>query len=307
LTDTVTLAEQFALEDIMVAVEIGRGPADPFWRLDRAPAGLPSPNGHHSHPDTYRGLPSLVSKFEPIGLAEMKEVALMDRSDTKYVMCVQQLYTTLSALRDDYRVLEVAGTRVNHYRTVYFDTEDLAMYRQHHSDRRIRCKVRSREYVDTAESFLEVKWKGKRGRTVKERVQTEGLVTELEAGAAPAVATRVPLDPRSLVPTVANRFVRITLVSRSRGERVTLDTRLEFEGGGRSAALPGIAIAEVKQDGADRSSPFVRQMRAAGIRPIGFSKYCIGVALLYPEVKHNRFKPRLRLINSLMGDGDAAR
>lgn len=32
----------------------------------------------------------------------------------------------------------------------------------------------------------------------------------------------------------------------------------------------------------------------------GFSKYCIGVSLLYPAVKHNRFKPKLQLINKLM-------
>jgi hypothetical protein len=263
----------------------------------------PAPANGRSHLPADGEMARLVSRFEPIGLGEMKEVALLDRADTKYVMSLGQLYGALSSLFREYRVLEIAGNRLSRYRTVYFDTADLAMYRQHHSDRRIRYKVRSREYVDTAEAFLEVKWKGKRGRTVKERVRTEGFAAEWEAAAAGGVAARVPLGSESLVPTVSNRFVRVTLVSRSRGERVTLDTGLEFWGSGRAIALHGIAIAEVKQDGADRSSPFARQMRAAGIRPGGFSKYCMGVAMLYPDVKHNRFKPRLRLIDSLMSTG----
>ena len=42
-------------------------------------------------------------------------------------------------------------------------------------------------------------------------------------------------------------------------------------------------------------------MRALGIRSTGFSKYCIGIALLYPQVKHNNFKPILRLLDKLTG------
>ena len=48
------------------------------------------------------------------------------------------------------------------------------------------------------------------------------------------------------------------------------------------------------------NSAFVREMRALGVRPTGFSKYCIGVSMLYPEVKHNRFKPQLRRIDQLL-------
>ena len=42
------------------------------------------------------------------------------------------------------------------------------------------------------------------------------------------------------------------------------------------------AIAEVKQDGVDRASGFMQQMHGMALHPTSFSKYCIGVALLFP-------------------------
>ena len=54
--------------------------------------------------------------------------------------------------------------------------------------------------------------------------------------------------------------------------------------------VAGTVVAELKQERADRSSPFVRLMRARGIRPAGMSKYCIGMLLLQRPVKHNAFK-----------------
>ena len=41
-------------------------------------------------------------------------------------------------------------------------------------------------------------------------------------------------------------------------------------------------------------------MHAAAIQPLSFSKYCVGVALLYPSIKHNTFKPQLRLVQKLL-------
>jgi hypothetical protein len=69
-------------------------------------------------------------------------------------------------------------------------------------------------------------------------------------------------------------------------------------------ALPAIVIAEVKQADPNRNSHFIQQMHAANIRPAKFSKYCIGVSALYPTVKHNNFKPQLRLIEKIMRDNN---
>ena len=43
------------------------------------------------------------------------------------------------------------------------------------------------------------------------------------------------------------------------------------------------------------------QIKAEGIRPTPFSKYCIGISLLYPDLKQNRFKPILNHVSTLLG------
>ena len=78
------------------------------------------------------------------------------------------------------------------------------------------------------------------------------------------------------------------------------DVRLRFRSEQRTVALPGVVIAEVKQARYAHTSDFMRLMRAHHLRSVGFSKYCIGVSLLYPDVKHNSFKAQHRLLARLM-------
>jgi hypothetical protein len=111
-----------------------------------------------------------------------------------------------------------------------------------------------------------------------------------------------------------NDYTRITLVSKGRAERVTIDLNLAFTPAhgctstppdGRtqpftgSASLPGIVVAEVKYGGSRQDSEFVRLMRAYHVRATSFSKYCVGVSLIYPAVKHNRFKAKQRLVERI--------
>jgi len=242
----------------------------------------------------------LVDHFNPINLAQMDGVALLDRTDTKYVMSERQLFSALSSLTGQYQILDIQGIRLNHYRTLYFDTANFALYLRHHADGRNRYKVRSRKYVDTDLSFFEVKHKVNKNRTIKKRIQTPGLIPRFIPETSDFVETHSPLDPHILEPKLWNDFSRITLVSKHRPERLTLDLNLQFFNDHRTVTLPGIAIAEVKQDGIDHDSDFIRHMRAMNIRSTGFSKYCIGVSMLYQQIKHNNFKPKLRLVNKLM-------
>jgi hypothetical protein len=103
----------------------------------------------------------------------------------------------------------------------------------------------------------------------------------------------------ALQPCLSNTFQRITLVPVQGVERVTVDLDLRLLWEGATVSLNGMAVAEVKQEGFSTDSPFVRQMRATGVRSTRFSKYCVGVSMLYPEIKHNRFKPQLRMIAAL--------
>lgn len=263
--------------------------------------------GWHGFPARRDGLAAqdarlrgLLARFEPIQLAEMNRVALLDRTETKYVLSLETLLRALARLDDAYAVLVVAGQRLNRYRTLYFDTADFALYHRHQQGARERYKLRAREYVETRFSFLEIKHKTNKGRTVKSRISTPQLMTALGECPPAFLVENFPYDAAELQPRLWNRYSRITLASRTRPERVTLDVDLAFAWGGQQAALPGVVIAEVKQERSSRDSEFVGLMRAHGVRSTGFSKYCLGVSLLYPEVKHNRLKAKQRLIAKVM-------
>ena len=239
--------------------------------------------------------------FTPINLTQMHNVALLRRIDTKYVLSEVQLYQALTRLTADYDVLEIAGRRQHHYQTLYFDTTDFELYRQHHDGWRDRYKVRSRVYVDSGLAFLEVKRKTNKDVTIKNRLQTPEVVTHVDARIDDFLHTHFPQTTDTLEPQLWNSFSRITMVSKHSVERLTLDVGLGFKVGEMQAALPSLAVAEVKQEAFSLRSEFVGQMRELGVRSMSFSKYCIGVSLLYDQVKRNNFKPQWLYIDKLIG------
>jgi SPX domain protein involved in polyphosphate accumulation len=208
----------------------------------------------------------------------------------------------LRQIGDQYRVLEVNKIRLNHYETLYFDTSDFQLYHQHHNGLGSRYKIRAREYVDSDVTFFEIKHKTNQDRTEKSRVQIPAMITDIAGSVEPFVSSNTPIDPEQLEPKLWNRFLRITLVSKHNAERLTLDVNLEFGWGDTCIALPGVAIAEVKQERFSTQSDFIQQMRHSGIRPMQFSKYCAGIYLLYDQVKVNNFKPRMREVAKLIGE-----
>ena len=235
-----------------------------------------------------------LATFAPITLTDLAGVALLDRIDTKYVLTMAQLAEALPALQSNYRVLEIDGRRRSSYRTLYFDTPDFALYRSHQDGRRVRYKVRSREYVGTPLTFFEVKHKTGANHTRKERLATPGLVTHLTAPVAEFLHERIPLAPDMLEPKLWVDYTRITLAGQQ--ERLTIDLDLSYSFEGEVVNLPGLVIAELKSAGRPQTSPFAQLMRQRLLRPHSFSKYCIGASLLYPWLKHNRFSRTLRQI-----------
>lgn len=244
-----------------------------------------------------------LAVFDTIKLTQMHHVALLNRAETKFMLHKQTLLALLPALRNDYDVLVVAGERSSRYRTIYYDTADFALYHSHHAGALNRYKVRAREYVDTALSFLEIKHKTNKKRTVKYRLPTPQLATTLADANAVAVAPFLqescPYQAQELQPVLWNHYRRITLVSKRTRERVTIDLDLSFSWARQQKHLPQLVIAEVKQAGRNQPSPFIQQMRGEHIHSGGFSKYCMGVTLLYPAVKANRFKKKQRQVAKL--------
>lgn len=242
----------------------------------------------------------LAQDFDPISLKQMDGVALLNRLDTKYVMTTQQLWDALAAVQNDYWMLEVDGLRLNRYRTLYFDTPNFELYTAHVNNRPERYKVRSREYADSRLAFLEVKHRTRKDRTIKDRVRTPEQVVAMTPEMNQWLEGVSPIHGSALEPKLWNSFLRMTLVNKRCCERVTLDLGLAFANDTRRLRLDGMAIAEVKIDGAGSASSFMMQMRAQRIHPRGFSKYAVGVAMLYDGVKKNALKPRLMWVEKIL-------
>lgn len=241
-----------------------------------------------------------ASSVEPIGLDGLQDVALMNRRETKYVLREGDLLDALAPLTSRYRVLEIDGIRIHRYLSLYFDTPSFFLYHRHRAGGKHRYKVRAREYSDTSLAFLEIKHKISEVRTEKNRIQTSQFLTDLSPEFDEFIRNHFPLSVDELEPKLLNAYRRITLVGRHNLERVTLDLGPRFHAGDGHATLPGIAIAEVKCEGNGRGSDFIRRMREMGIRPMGFSKYCVGVSMLYPQVKDHYFRPTMRAVRKIM-------
>jgi hypothetical protein len=241
----------------------------------------------------------LLADIDPISLQSLDRVKLLNRVDTKFVLRDWQLLDILQQVMDDYFVLDTTHDRINRYRTLYFDTPDLALYAQHHNDVRIRHKVRCRRYMDSGINFLEVKCKTDQQRTIKNRLQIPKMISELDDQSLAFVAEHCPEFVDRLTAVIWNSFGRITLVSKYRQERLTLDIDYRHSWQGDEGSLPGIAIAEVKQHKFTFESDFLQKLRPMNIRRTGFSKYCTGIADLYPQVKNNRFKRRFLMLERL--------
>lgn len=244
-------------------------------------------------------LSQTLSRFEPISLEQMDDVRLMDRKDTKFVFRIEQLPFFLEQISKDYRVLEVASTRINRYETLYFDTGDFQLYLNHQNGKLNRYKIRFRKYVESNLSFFEIKFKNNKGRTIKERIKRDGIEYKIEGKAQELINERTPLDPGSLMPMLWVNYSRITLVNKSSRERLTMDINLSFKNGAADKYFHNLVIAEVKQERSS-PSPFLRIMRQYHIREGFISKYCLGILSLYGQVKKNNFKPRLLNLNRLI-------
>ena len=170
--------------------------------------------------------------------------ALLSRVDRKYVVPVTTLERLVAELRgrDDWSALEIDGRRLFGYESVYFDTPDLATYRAHLQRRRCRYKVRVRRYLDSGQCMLEVKRKGVRGLTVKER-RPHDVFQRGELGeSGPSVRGRrrrrtAAAAVAALRPVVTTTNRRATLASLEGRARLTVDTDLVCGWDDRHVAL----------------------------------------------------------------------
>ena len=223
---------------------------------------------------------------------------LLQRIDAKFAFDVARLPELIGGLAADYAVLPVAGGAVATYRNVYFDTPSLRCFHDHRRGRRIRSKVRIRHYPERALSFVEVKTKRGASVTDKRRLAIPFAQDELGADARAFVCSAAGLD-EELAPAVRIDYRRIALVNKHAPERLTIDLDLVVSHGDTRRELGALAIVELKRSLDRPRTPALRALAAAGLRERSLSKYCAAVALVRPDVRHNRLRPDLRVLEAL--------
>ena len=248
-----------------------------------------------------------LEKLRPITLEEMDSIKLMNRIDSKYLTEEATLLKILAdAAAAGYRVLVTGGERISPYRSVYYDTEGLKMFYDHHNRRLVRQKVRTRSYVNSGDSFLEIKRKNNKGRTKKKRIGIpSGELMDFRADkkACEYLAGHSWFTADDLSPVLETVFRRITLVNPALTERLTIDTCLEFRNfrTGLATSLQNAVIIELKQDGR-AASPIRGIFLDHRVKPVRVSKYCIALTLTDPVAKTGRFKEKVRRIEKTIGN-----
>ena len=254
----------------------------------------------------------ILQTFEPISLAQMESVKLMNRIDTKYAVSRSVLPHILEAAQEDYYVQEIDGKRIATYDTMYYDTDTLDMYIRHHDRQLVRQKIRVRQYVDSNLTFLEIKRKNNKGRTSKKRIAVPGFNITAETfgegkrtmwSVADFIAAKSRYEWGEISPHLWTKFHRITLVNKAKTERLTIDMDLVWDNviSGEKKTFEDLVIIELKRDG-NVPSKMTHIMLNLRQHPLKISKYCIGTALTTPGIKKNRFKSKIRKIEKMLAN-----
>lgn len=243
-------------------------------------------------------LDSILQTFGTLTLTQVERVKLLDRMELKYILTIDQLPEILSKLSDDYSLLKTEGAGLRRYENKYFDTPDLRMYTDHHNGKLNRYKVRFRNYIDTGNTFFEIKLKTNKGRTIKTRLEMPDNENQIKGNIERILSSETGFTADMLYESLIVSYQRITLIRKQSAERVTFDVNLTYKYGEQTVSFPRIVIAEVKQP-RSISSNFTALMHNQHIHPFSFSKYCLGIACIYPGIKDNNFKTKIRYVKNL--------
>lgn len=242
-----------------------------------------------------------TSSFAATTLEQLNsKAAMMSRIDNKYIVEAENLTKMVPQLSETFDILEISDQRAFGYDTRYYDDLDRTTFHEHHQGRRQRMKVRARKYVGADLCFLEVKVKGLRGMTEKHRIPYD--INNFHALTPEGVQFAQETYSRQygtqfnfvLRPSLDVHYKRVTLVARTGGERMTIDTDLRFQSENCvSRTGTGVFILETKS--ANGRGLADRILRAGGARRTNScSKYCIGMAATGQVRRYNRFLPALR-------------
>lgn len=242
-------------------------------------------------------LQPVLDVFSPIDLQGIQAANFMQRIDKKYLFNSEQLPLLLKQLVHNYFILTIGHKNQFSYSTTYLDTPNDDFYLAHHNGHFNRLKVRFRSYIEMCTTYLEIKEKVKGQKTNKMRTLLED--EEGEYVGDTYLSQNTPYSLEHLEEKINTTFDRITLVSRTYDQRITIDSNLTFHEKDKEGKLDDIIILEIKKERTTKQPLIEQELRKLHIRPSGFSKYCFGRALLEENLKQNNFKKYFRKIEQI--------
>lgn len=219
-----------------------------------------------------------------------KDPLASSRKEYKFIIPHEKLPQVLEFLAQDFVYTTCGGKAFHHYQTHYFDTPEKLFFKRHRQGKFNRIKVRIREYqTGEVERFVECKKKIKGIHTEKHRQKFQD---QLDARFIQEHLEPYGAHVQHLQQQLTLDYKRLFLLSKDFRRRVTIDSNIEATNldGETKELLSQYVILEVKEKGLAKDiHQYLR--REHGIRPQSFSKYCVGLALMNPQLKANRWKP----------------
>lgn len=239
-----------------------------------------------------------LGKYQNVSLKELDSYYLLSRYDTKFVMDITKLPILLEILYNRYNILEIGDNRTFQYDNIYFDTLNKDFYLHHHNNKLSRYKMRYRHYMTSNDTYFEIKEKGNKGKTHKQRYKIDTYSPEIITSVKNFINENIENPPEKLLPSLNVNYNRITLLNKSEREKITFDRNVTFNANGKAFNSNGLVIIERKSIKPDYSE-FENTVTKLSAQKLRISKYCLGTILTDENIKRNRFKTKLLTINKV--------
>ncbi|NVP17512.1 polyphosphate polymerase domain-containing protein [Candidatus Gracilibacteria bacterium] len=249
-----------------------------------------------------------LKSFKAISLKELNATAsFLKRIDVKFLLNGKQFSSILEELKDKFNVLEIDGKKVFNYDNVYMDTSDYLFYNQHQNKLESRTKVRTRYYVDSNIAFFEYKQKNA-GVTNKYRYEfpagEHGFMTRGKKRFFDGVWQSVYSGEKApeISPAIRTTYKRITMVSKSGDERLTIDFDIKAldlrKKNAETIDLKNLVIIESKS--MKQESDISKIMNKNKIEKANScSKYSLGVVYSGIAQKYDTFRETMEKIKEI--------
>jgi len=243
-----------------------------------------------------------------MSLTELNATAsYLKRIDRKFLMTEKQFLEILWDLSEGFKALEIDGKRVFLYDNVYMDTADYLFYNQHQNKLESRTKVRTRHYTDAGDlAFFEYKQK-ENGVTKKFRYQfpakehgtmTKGKKRFFDWVFQSMYSEKTP----DISPAMRTKYNRLTLVSTTGEERLTIDFNISVKDlrndKAKNIKLENLVIIESKSLSDNCKSLWIIESHWIG-RAGSCSKYSLWIVYSGLAKKWSKFQKTMDRIKEI--------